>query len=78
MEELRNLANNSGGAVTNISGVSVSHNDSGTTSNVTFQTNRGSITISGDEFKSTFNIRAPGYLRIPQSSFAFFNVEFKQ
>lgn len=78
MEELRNLANNSGGAVTSISGVSVSHGGNGQTASVTFQTNRGSINISGDEFKSTFNLRAPGYLRIPQSGFAFFNIEHKQ
>lgn len=78
MEELRNLANNSGGAVTSISGVSVSHGGNGQTASVTFQTNRGSISISGDEFKSTFNLRAPGYLRIPQSGFAFFNIEHKQ
>ncbi|MBP7768829.1 hypothetical protein KA082_03285 [Candidatus Woesebacteria bacterium] len=77
-EELRNYANSSGGAVTSISGVSVSHNNSGQTASVTFQTNRGSISISGDEFKSTFNLRAPGYLRIPQSGFAFFNIEYKQ
>jgi len=45
---------------------------------VRFSTNRGDITISGGEFKSAFNLRAPGYLRIPQSSFASFNVEHKQ
>ncbi len=77
-EELRNFANGSGGAVTSISGVSVSHGGNGQTATVTFQTNRGSIAISGEEFKSTFNLRAPGYLRIPQSGFAFFNVEYKQ
>jgi SpoIID/LytB domain protein len=78
MEELRGLANNSGGAVTSISDVTVSHSGSGQTATVTFQTNRGTVPIPGSEFKSTFNIRAPGYLRIPQSSFAFFNVEFKR
>ena len=78
MEELRNLANNSGGAVTNISDVSVSHSNEGVTASVTFQTNRGSVTIPGSEFKSTYNIRAPGYLRIPQNSFSFFNIEFKR
>lgn len=77
-EELKNFAQNSGGAVTAITGVSVSHTSSGQTATVTFQTNRGSLAIPGDEFKSTFNLRAPGYLRIPQSSFAFFNIEFKQ
>lgn len=78
MNELRDLANNSGGAVTNISSVSVSHNDKGATTGVTFQTNRGSISIPGDEFKTTFNLRAPGYISIPQSGFAFYNIEHKK
>lgn len=77
VEELRNAANNSGGAVTSISSVSVNHGDNGQTSSVVLQTNRGSITISGSEFKETYNLRAPGYLRIPQSSFSFFNIEHK-
>lgn len=77
-DELRNLANNSGGAVTSISGVNTSHNSSAQTTSVTFNTNRGPLTVPGDEFKSTFNLRAPGYLSIPQTSFAFFNVEHKQ
>lgn len=78
ISELRDKANNSGGAVTSISSVSVSHNNSGLTSSVTLETNRGSITIPGSEFKDTFNLRAPGYLRVPQSSFAFFNIEHKK
>ncbi len=78
MSELRDWANKSGGAVTSISGVSVSHNSNGQTSEVRFDTNRGNISISGSEFKTIFNLRAPGYLRIPQSSFAFFNIEHKK
>ena len=78
MSELRDKANNSGGAVTNVSSVSVSHSSSGQTTAVNVSTNRGNLSIPGSEFKSTFNLRAPGYLRIPQSSFGFFNIEFKQ
>jgi len=37
----------------------------------------GSITLSGDEFKQAFNLRAPGFLMIPQKGFAFFNIEKK-
>ncbi|MBP7875383.1 hypothetical protein KA012_00110 [Candidatus Woesebacteria bacterium] len=77
MEELRSAANNSGGAVTSVSSVSVSHNDSGVTSGVTLQTNRGTVSMSGDEFKTAFNLRAPGNIRIPQTGFAFFNIEHK-
>lgn len=77
MDELRDLANNAGGAVTSISGVSASNNDQGQTTTVTFQTNKGSLTIPGSDFKETFNLRAPGYLSIPQKGFSFFNVEYK-
>jgi peptidoglycan hydrolase CwlO-like protein len=37
----------------------------------------GSIHLSGTEFKQAFNLRAPGYLMIPQKGFAFFNIEKK-
>ncbi len=49
----------------------------GNTSRVVFQTDKGEISLSGDEFKTAFNLRASGYLSIPQSSFAFFNIEAK-
>lgn len=78
MNELRDWADKAGGAVTNVSNVIVSNNGDGQTSEVKLETNRGSISIPGSEFKSTFNLRAPGYLRIPQSGFSFFNIEFKK
>ena len=78
MGEMRDWAGKAGGAVTNISNVSVSHGGNGQTSNVRFDTNRGTIELSGSDFKTAFNLRAPGYLRIPQSGFAFFNIEFKK
>lgn len=74
MAELRSFVDN---PVTRIDGVSVSHNNQGQTTQVTFQTNRGSVSMSGSEFKETFNTRAPGYISIPQSGFAFFNIEKK-
>jgi peptidoglycan hydrolase-like amidase len=78
MAEMRDWAGKAGGAVTNISNVSVSHGGNGQTSSVRFDTNRGTIEVSGSDFKTAFNLRAPGYLRIPQSGFAFFNIEFKK
>lgn len=74
MSELRNFVDN---PVTSISSVQTKHNDSGYTSEVVFQTNRGTVSMSGSEFKETFNTRAPGYISIPQSGFAFFNIEKK-
>jgi hypothetical protein len=43
MEELRNFANQSGGAVTNVSGVTVTNTGSAQTATVRLQTNRGTI-----------------------------------
>lgn len=74
MAELRGFVDN---PVTSISSVQSKHNNSGATTEVVFQTNRGTISMSGAEFKETFNMRAPGYLSIPQSGFAFFNIEKK-
>lgn len=49
----------------------------GSTNEIIFQTDKGEIKLSGSDFKTAFNLRAPGYLSIPQSGFAFFNIEKK-
>lgn len=60
----------------NVASASVSQGD-GSTGEVVFQTDKGEIRINGSDFKTAFNLRAPGYLSIPQSGFAFFNIEKK-
>ncbi len=70
--ELREKA----GGPSNVTSVAVIQGN-GTTSEVVFQTNMGEIRLSGSDFKTAFNIRAPGRLSIPQSGFAFFNIERK-
>lgn len=60
----------------NVTGVTVQQGN-GNTAQVIFQTDKGEISLSGNDFKTAFNLRAPGYLSIPQSSFAFFNIEKK-
>ncbi len=72
MSELRSKAN----GPSNVTGVTVIQGN-GNTNEVVFQTNLGEIRISGSDFKTAFNIRAPGRLSIPQSGFAFFNIERK-
>ncbi|MCH7951604.1 hypothetical protein IH980_02640 [Patescibacteria group bacterium] len=62
--ELKDRANSFGGAYTSVQGVSVTYSNSGETASVTFDTNRGPLTISGSEFKKAFNLRAPGYIAI--------------
>ena len=74
ISEMRNKANEHGGAVTAVSSASVVYSDSGVTANVNFSTNRGSITISGADFKYIFNLRAPGYISIKSP---LFNIEKK-
>ena len=76
MDELRNLVSGHGG-ISSANSVSVSQGN-GTTGNVTIN----GVSLSGDEFCKTFNLRAPGYLQIPQWSGspcqgAFFNIEKK-
>ncbi|MDO8503762.1 MAG: SpoIID/LytB domain-containing protein [bacterium] len=57
------------GGYTSASSVSVVYGDNGTTLEVTLGTNKGSISIPGEEFKKAFNLRAPGYIGIKSSLF---------
>lgn len=74
ISEMRDKANGNGGAVTNVTSASVVYADSGSTANVTFNTNRGAITINGADFKTIFNLRAPGYVSIKSP---LYNIETK-
>lgn len=69
-DEMRNVANKYGGAFTSVSSVRVEHGSNGYTKNVIVDTNRGSVTIPGAEFKTAFNLRAPGRLAIKGNLFA--------
>lgn len=62
------------GGFTSVTGVSVSYANNGVTANVTFQTNKGSTTISGPDFKKAFNLRAPGRISLKSG---LFNIERK-
>jgi peptidoglycan hydrolase-like amidase len=60
------------GGYTSVSSVSVVYGNGGSTQSVTFSTNKGSTTISGEELKRAFNLRAPGNIGIKSS---LFNIE---
>ena len=60
------------GGYTSVSGVSVVYANTGSTQSVSLQTNKGSVTINGEEFKKAFNLRAPGYIGLKSS---LFNIE---
>lgn len=71
MDELRNITSDKGG-ISAATSVSVSQGN-GNTNSVTIN----GITLSGNEFKQAVALRAPGFIRIPQTGFAFFNIEKK-
>lgn len=71
VEELRQLVSNNGG-ISEANSVSVSLG-SGVTNTVTIN----GVQLSGSEFKKAFALRAPGFIRIPQKGFSFFNIERK-
>lgn len=74
MGELAQVADSYGGRFTSVGSASVNYSSDGMTGQVNLDTNKGSISISGSEFKQIFNLRAPGYISIRN---ALFNVERK-
>ena len=71
---MKEEVNKHGGAVTSVSNISVSYSTGGMTASLKFQTNRGELTFSGDEFKTIFNLRAPGRIFLQSN---LFNIEKK-
>ena len=62
------------GGFTSVSGASVTYSDGGVTANATFSTNKGPVTIGGNEFYKAFNLRAPGRVALKSG---LFNIEKK-
>ncbi|MEP7167350.1 MAG: SpoIID/LytB domain-containing protein [Candidatus Woesebacteria bacterium] len=69
LDEMKNKANELGGAFTSVSSVRVEHGSNGFTKNVVLDTNKGSVTIPGAEFKTAFNLRAPGRISVKGNLF---------
>jgi peptidoglycan hydrolase-like amidase len=74
ISELRNVASKYGGGYLKVTSVSVSYSTEGVTANLTFATDKGSVSISGVEFKTAFNLRAPGRISIKSG---LYNIEKK-
>jgi peptidoglycan hydrolase CwlO-like protein len=70
-KEMKNLADKSVSSITAV----VTSNSNGSTKSLTFYTNAGVVTIGANEFKTAYNLRAPGHLHIPQSGFVHINIE---
>lgn len=66
--ELQNI-----GGFSSVSSVNPAiYGGNGSTLSVTFQTDKGTVTVNGDEFKKAFNLRAPGYIGLKST---LFNIE---
>lgn len=59
---------------TSISGVEVEIGNNGQTTKVIFKTNRGSVSIEGQVFRTVANLRAPGYISFKSR---LFDIEYK-
>ena len=70
--ELKEKARSLGESFSSVSSVSVVYSNNGYTASLTFQTDKGAVTVPGGEFKEAFNLRAPGYIAIRSP---LFNIE---
>lgn len=68
---MKDRADELGDDYSSVSDIDVSISNSGRTASVTFSTNRGNVTIDGEEIKTVFNLRAPGYIAIRSRLFDF-------
>ncbi len=60
------------GGFSSVSSISVIYNNNGSTQSVSFGTNKGSVNMTGEEFKKAFNLRAPGFIGVKSG---LFNIE---
>lgn len=72
--ELRDKAGSLSTGYSSVTEVSVSYSESGLTAQLTFQTDKGSVGVSGSDFKRIFNLRAPGKISVKSG---LFNIEAK-
>jgi len=64
MDKMADKAEDYDGKFTSVSEVHTPAFNSGRTTEICFETNRGKKCIDGEEFKTVFNLRAPGYVAI--------------
>lgn len=73
-DELKRQVSDKGGPVNTVNSISVDYSTAGYTKNVKISTDKGDFTFNGDDFKSIFNLRAPGAIVLKS---ALFNIEKK-
>jgi len=64
MDEMAEKADKYGEKYSKVTSVDVDISNGGYTSKVILDTDKGTVTLSGDTFKTVFNLRAPGYIAI--------------
>ena len=69
IEKMRDTADKYGTSYLKVTSVKATISNGGYTSEVSFSTDQGSISISGANFKTVFNLRAPGYISIKSRLF---------
>ncbi|MFC1756179.1 SpoIID/LytB domain-containing protein [Patescibacteria group bacterium] len=69
--EMRDKADKYGKNYEEVYSIDVDVSNGGYTSQVTLQTNEGSVSIDGQTFKTVFNLRAPSYVAIRSRLFDF-------
>lgn len=74
IEEMARQSQSHGGPVTSISSIGVDYSTAGYTQTVRVSTDKGDFSFSADDFKTVFNLRAPGAIVIKSS---LFNIEQK-
>ncbi len=73
-DELRRQVTDKGGPVSSVNSVSVDYSTGGETKTIHLSTDKGQLTFSAANFKTVFNLRAPGALVIKSG---LFNLEKK-
>ena len=71
VDKMAERADELGNKYTSISSVDTDIGTNGKTIKITFQTNNGGISIDGDEFKTVFNLRAPGFISLRSRLYDF-------
>jgi len=69
VSEMKARAESLGGSYSSVTSVSVIYGNDGSTLSVSINTDRGLISIPGSDFKTVFNLRAPGYIGLKSSLF---------
>lgn len=74
LSQMRQEAAGKGGGFNSATGVSVTYATDGKTANLNFGTDKGNFEVSGEEFYTVFNLRAPGKISLKSK---LFNIEKK-